>query len=132
MVVYDDTSTEPIRVFDSGVVLPTPETFGEYHLSYRTGDIVSPRIDAREPLTLEMHDFCCAIRDHTPLRSSPQLGLDVVRMIEAVDRSLAAAGAPVKVTVPSADRDESPAQRPAGDQNDVLRAPTSRAPVIHV
>ena len=30
MVVYDDTSTEPVRVFDSGVVLRDPETFGEY------------------------------------------------------------------------------------------------------
>ena len=42
MVVYDDGSTEPIKVFDHGVVYEDPETFGEYHLSYRTGDIVSP------------------------------------------------------------------------------------------
>ena len=43
MIVYDDTSNEPVRVFDSGVMLPDPETFGEYQLTYRTGDIVSPR-----------------------------------------------------------------------------------------
>ena len=42
MVVYDDTSNEPVRVFDSGVHLRQPETFGEFRLSYRTGDIVSP------------------------------------------------------------------------------------------
>ena len=42
MVVYDDTSTEPVRVFDSGVDLPNPETFGEYRMTYRTGDILSP------------------------------------------------------------------------------------------
>ena len=30
MVVYDDTSTEPVRVFDSASTLPDPETFGEY------------------------------------------------------------------------------------------------------
>ena len=30
MVVYDDTSNEPVRVFDSGVAIPNPETFGEY------------------------------------------------------------------------------------------------------
>ena len=63
MVVYDDTSTEPVRVFDSGVSLRDPETFGEYQLTYRTGDIVSPRIEAAEPLSLEMADFCAAIRD---------------------------------------------------------------------
>ena len=58
MVVYDDTSTEPVRIFDSGVSLPDPETFGEYQLTYRTGDIVSPRVDAAEPLALELADFC--------------------------------------------------------------------------
>ncbi len=44
-------------------MLQDPETFGEYRLSYRTGDIVSPRIDAAEPLSLELRDFCDADRD---------------------------------------------------------------------
>ena len=47
MVVYEDGSPEPVRVFDRGVVYEDPETFGEYHLSYRTGDIVSPRARQR-------------------------------------------------------------------------------------
>ncbi len=88
MVVYDDTSTEPVRIFDSGASLPDPESFGEYRLSYRTGDIVSPRIDATEPLALELADFCDAILDGTPVRSSPAIGLDVVRTIEAAVDSL--------------------------------------------
>ena len=62
MLVYDDTSTEPVRVFDSGVLLKDPESFGEYQLSYRTGSIVSPHVPAAEPLLLEMGDFCDAIR----------------------------------------------------------------------
>lgn len=88
MVVYDDTSVEPVRVFDSGVVLPDPETFGEYKLTYRTGDIVSPRIEAAEPLYVEMADFCEAIRTGGTPRSSAALGIDVVRIIEAVEASL--------------------------------------------
>ncbi len=52
MVVYEDGTPEPIRVFDHGVVYRDPETFGEYHLSYRTGDIVSPKLDGYEPLSL--------------------------------------------------------------------------------
>jgi predicted dehydrogenase len=95
MVVYDDTSNEPVRVFDSGVNLPNPETFGEYRLSYRTGDIVSPRVDAAEPLLLELADFCESIRTGAPPRSNSRLGLEVVRMIEAVDASLEANGARV-------------------------------------
>jgi predicted dehydrogenase len=97
MVVYDDTSTESVRIFDSGATLPDPESFGEYRLSYRTGDIVSPRIDATEPLSLELADFCSAIVEGTPVLSSPQVGLDVVRMMEAVDSSLGSGGHPVSL-----------------------------------
>ena len=95
MVVYDDTSTEPVRVFDSGVVLKAPETFGEYRLTYRSGDIVSPSVDATEPLGLELRDFCDAIRGGGEPRSSAQLGFEVVRIAEAVDVSLAQNGARV-------------------------------------
>jgi predicted dehydrogenase len=97
MVVYDDVSTEPVRVFDSGVKLPDPQTFGEYRLTYRTGDIVSKQVDVTEPLLLELADFCTAIRDGSTPRSCRELGLDVVRMIEAVDTSLDAGGARVEV-----------------------------------
>jgi predicted dehydrogenase len=97
MVVYDDTSNEPVRIFDSGVMLPNPETFGEYRLSYRTGDIVSPHVQVAEPLLLELTDFCAAIRSGQPPRSSSQLGFDVVRVIEAVDASLEQHGARVDV-----------------------------------
>ena len=94
MVVYDDTSSEPVRIFDSGVSLPDPETFGEYKLTYRTGDIVSPHIPAAEPLLLELGDFCGAIEERREPRSSAAVGLDVVRVIEAADRSNALSGRP--------------------------------------
>ncbi|HXY85582.1 MAG TPA: Gfo/Idh/MocA family oxidoreductase [Gaiellaceae bacterium] len=88
MVVYDDTSNEPVRVFDAGVMPNDPSTFGEYQLTYRTGDIVSLRVDAVEPLARELTDFSRAVRLGTVPVSSSHLGLEVVRMIEAVDASL--------------------------------------------
>jgi predicted dehydrogenase len=109
MVVYDDTSKESVRVFDSGASLRDPETYGEYGLSYRTGDIVSPRIEAAEPLALELADFRSAILHGTSLRSSPQVGLDVVRTIEAVDSSLGLNGLPVSLDadlLPTQHRDQ--------------------------
>jgi len=93
MVVYDDTSIEPVRVFDTGVTLRDPDTFGEYRLSYRTGDIVSPRVDVSEPLSLELDDFCQAIRTGSRPRAHVELGIDVVRMVEAAERSLGDGGA---------------------------------------
>jgi predicted dehydrogenase len=95
MVVYDDTSVEPIRIFDSGVDLPDPTTFGEYRLTYRTGNIVSPPVEAVEPLLLELREFSAAIREGLTPRSSAELGFEVVRMIEAVDMSLDADGAQI-------------------------------------
>jgi predicted dehydrogenase len=86
-----------VRIFDSGVSLPDPETFGEYRMTYRSGDILSPRVDAAEPLALELTDFATCIRNGDAPRSSGQLGLEVVRMIEAVDASLAASGARVEL-----------------------------------
>jgi predicted dehydrogenase len=97
MVTYDDTSNEPVRVFDSGVVVPNPETFGEYRLTYRTGDIVSPHVGIAEPLSLELADFSNAIRTGAPTRSSAELGIEVIRIIEAVDRSLDAGGARIEL-----------------------------------
>ncbi len=97
MVVYDDTSNEPVRIFDSGANLRDPETFGEYKLTYRTGDIVSPKVGVSEPLALQLTDFCEAIRNGAAPRSSAELGVDVVRVTETVDRSLGLGGRPVRV-----------------------------------
>jgi predicted dehydrogenase len=97
MLVYDDTSSEPVRIFNSGADLSDPGTFGEYRLTYRTGDIVSPHLEASEPLSLELADFCAAIRTGSEPRSSSHIGLDVVVMAEAVDRSIAEGGRPVEV-----------------------------------
>ena len=97
MVVYDDTSHEPVRIFDSGVMFRDPETFGEYQLSYRTGDIISPRVEAVEPLLLEMQDFCLSIRGLALPRASGELGLEVIRLIESVEASLESGGDRVTV-----------------------------------
>jgi predicted dehydrogenase len=95
MIVYDDTSAEPVRVFDSGVQHRPPETFGEFQLSYRSGDIVVPRVDAAEPLSLELQDFARAIRTGRVPRSHSHLGLETVAAIEAAETSLRHGGEPV-------------------------------------
>ncbi len=88
MVVYDDGAPEPVRVFDRGVVYRDPETFGEYHLSYRSGDVVSPRVETYEPLGLELGDLIAAIRNGERMEFHTAVALSVVRIVEAADRSL--------------------------------------------
>jgi predicted dehydrogenase len=95
MVVYDDGSPEPVRVFDHGVIYKDPETFGEYKLSYRTGDILSPKIDAYEPIVKELDDFLGAIQDGGESVANATLAKEVVQLAEAADDSMRRGGAEV-------------------------------------
>ena len=97
MVIYDDGTSEPVRVFDRGVVYRDPETFGEYHLSYRSGDILSPKMDSYEPLGLELRDFVDAVRTGAEMRFHTALARSVVRMIEAAEHSLMSGGESVEL-----------------------------------
>jgi predicted dehydrogenase len=99
MAVYDDVeATEKVRVFNRGVDSPAhTSTFGEFQLSYRYGDIVSPHIQWAEPLALECRHFAeCIMEGHTP-RSNAREGLRVVHILEAADRSLESDGAFVPI-----------------------------------
>jgi predicted dehydrogenase len=100
MVQYEDTSSdESVRIYDRGLDVSTeaPATFGEYQLTYRSGDIVVPRIDAGEPLGLELADFANAIRTGQEPRSSCALGLEIVRALEAAHCSMERAGDPIEL-----------------------------------
>jgi predicted dehydrogenase len=97
-VVFNDMdSLERVRVFERGVERETgPLGFGE-QLSLRDGDILSPAIDAREPLKAQCGHFLHCIRRGQMLRTDARQGLAVVRVIEAVNRSMELAGAPVQL-----------------------------------
>jgi predicted dehydrogenase len=98
MVQYDDTAAdEAVRVFDRGMEVEAPANFGEFQLSYRSGDIVVPRIEAAEPLSLELQDFAHAMRTGVTPRSHAQLGLETVAVIEAAEASLRLNGEPVSL-----------------------------------
>lgn len=89
MLVYDDTEPiEKIKVYDKGVEVIEPESFGEYQLTYRTGDILSPKLSTDEPLSAEMDEFLASIEEGRTPRSSGEEGLAVVRALEMADRSL--------------------------------------------
>lgn len=97
MVTYDDGAGEPVRLFDRGVVYRDPATFGEYHLSYRSGDILSPAIDSAEPLSLELGDFVRAVRDGDRMAFHTALARSVVRLVEAAEQSLHQGGREVRL-----------------------------------
>jgi predicted dehydrogenase len=89
MLVYDDNENiEKLKIYDQGVDFKDPETFGEYQLSYRAGDIISPRLPSTEPLKVEMDHFVECIEKNILPRSDGKSGLRVVRALEAAERAL--------------------------------------------
>jgi len=88
MLVYDDVSAlEKIRIYDKGVTPAHYDTFGEFQLSYRFGDIFIPRLDDAEPLKVECQHFVDCVEKGVAPRSSGSHGLDVVRVLEAAETS---------------------------------------------
>ncbi|MBF4508955.1 MAG: Gfo/Idh/MocA family oxidoreductase [Aeromicrobium sp.] len=95
MLVFDDMqATEKVWIYDKGVAPKEALGYGE-DLTLRFGDISVPYLKMSEPLALEVQHFCdcCATGDRP--RSDGRGGLEVVRVLEAVDESIRAGGAPV-------------------------------------
>jgi predicted dehydrogenase len=94
MIVYDDLEpVEKVKVFDRGVDRQ-PASFGEFQLTYRSGDILSPRLDTTEPLYLECEHFLHCIQTGQTPDTDSRSAVDVVRVIQAAERSLRIGGAP--------------------------------------
>jgi predicted dehydrogenase len=90
MVVFNDVEPlEKIRIFDKRVeTLPYTDTFAEFQISYRHGDVTIPHIPFEEPLKLECEHFVECLRNGSEPRSSGHVGHRVVRILEAADRSI--------------------------------------------
>src|SRR3954453_18369608 len=103
MVQYEDTAADDsVRIYDRGLdFAEPPANFGEYRLTYRTGDMVAPRVQALEPLGQELSDFAAAIREGTTPVSNSHLGLEIVLGLEALEESLRSEGKPVAVRPPA-------------------------------
>lgn len=88
MIVYDDTEpNEKVKIFDRGVEVKPPQTFGEFQLTYRLGDVVSPHLDNTEPLLSEVEHFVRCIETGGSPHTDGKFGADVVRVIEMATRS---------------------------------------------
>jgi predicted dehydrogenase len=99
MVVYDDTETlEKIKIYDKGVLVPNShDSFGEFQLSYRYGDVTIPRLNPEEPLKVELSHFLQCIREGKEPLTDGENGYQVVRMIEKINESLKNGGKREKV-----------------------------------
>ena len=86
MATFDDVAVErKLTVYDKGFDQDS-RTYGEYIT--RSGGSVSPQIANVEPLRIECEHFVQCIREGRAPRSDGASGLRVVRVLEALQRSL--------------------------------------------
>jgi predicted dehydrogenase len=89
MVVWNDLEAdEKIKVYDKGVEMSNGEGVYQLLVSYRSGDMWAPRVEQIEALQAEAAYFTdCVMNNKKPFNDG-QAGLEVVKMLEAADRSL--------------------------------------------
>jgi len=100
MIVYDDLADEgKVKVYDKGAlkVNGTGSNPGEFHYRLHSGDIHAPTIPMTEPLANECAHFIECIEEHRKPVTDGANGLQVVRVLEAAQRSLESGGIPVNM-----------------------------------
>ena len=91
-------SAGPITVYDKGVDRGQEYAdFGQFQLLLREGDITIPSIKLEEPLKTQNRFFLQCIREGRMPMNDGQFTVGIVKVLEAIDRSLKAQGAPVPV-----------------------------------
>jgi predicted dehydrogenase len=99
MITWDDMALSgSIRVYDRRIVQdPVYDSFEQFRLLTHEGDVTIPRLPGGEPLAAEAACFLAACRGGHLDRCTGIDGAEVVEVLEAVDRSLAAGGGRVEV-----------------------------------
>ncbi len=89
MLVWNDLDAdEKIKVYDKGVNIKNKQGLYDLLVSYRSGDMWSPRIEQTEALKVETEYFVdCILNDKTPFNDG-HAGLRVVKILEASNKSL--------------------------------------------
>jgi len=84
MIIYDDTETsEKVKIYDKGIDVTSREGVYQTLVQYRTGDMLSPKLDQEEALSVGSRHFLDCIKNGTRPITDGEAGLDVVRILEA-------------------------------------------------
>ena len=99
MIVYDDLETsEKVKIYDKGItVTETPDDLRKLLISYRTGDLWSPKVNETEALKLEVGHFRNCIDGSEKPITPGERGLAIVRMLEAADKSMQKRGEAIRL-----------------------------------
>ena len=103
-IIFNElNTTEPVKLYGRGIDVsegeaPSAEERRKLLVGYRTGDVWSPHVEAGEALQAAVAHFAECVRDRKAPLSDGELGLRVVRSLEAATRSIRAQGGRVILT----------------------------------
>lgn len=100
MAFWDDLSMEGVvKLYDKHVEhdMPYYETFGEFQLLSKEGDITIPKINMCEPVKAQNAHFIDCIETRKKPICDGQAGLGVVKVLCAAEESMKMKGAAVKI-----------------------------------
>ena len=99
MITYDDLEpSEKIKVYDKGVSFTDdPNQIREMRIGYRTGDMWAPKLAVSEALRVESEHFVDCINNKRAPMTDGRLGVRVVELIEAANRSMRCRGDTVTI-----------------------------------
>lgn len=101
MIMYDDLeATEKVKVYDKGVTVSrSADSVHQLRIGYRAGDMWAPHLPAKEALETEAEHFVACVRHEASPISGGMSGLQVIEILEAACKSIAAQGAPIRLGV---------------------------------
>lgn len=96
MLVWNDMLTdEKLKIYDRGVNANSPEGIHQLRVSYRSGDLWSPKLGTEEALESELRYFRDCINGNIIPINDGVAGWRVVRMLEAATKSMKLRGTPI-------------------------------------
>lgn len=97
-LIYDDLEmSEKIKVYDHGVTFDVSdiEARKQVLVNYRRGEMRAPALDNKEALQTELRDIATVLRGGNATVATGEEGLEIVRILEASQKSLSNDGARV-------------------------------------
>lgn len=92
-MVVCDSATKAIHIYNKRVdvdkrALESNQSYAAHLMSYKYGDVISPFVNGTEPMLTECQDFLNCIETGEKPVANGELGLEVVRTLEAMQKSL--------------------------------------------
>jgi predicted dehydrogenase len=89
MILYNDLEpSEKVRVYDTGFEHKTEEDRTKIMVDYRVGDVHIPHLSSIEALYGVAQDFVFSILQNKSPLANAELGLNVVKILEAAQKSI--------------------------------------------